>query len=73
VSQLFSFRSDRLTFWLLLPVYLLPACEVFCVEKEMGSGRIGYFDADTSFFTGLLCFYSEKVDIKIDGQWLPKS
>ena len=23
--------------------------------------------------TGLLCFYSEKVEIKVDGQWLPKS
>jgi len=22
---------------------------------------------------GLLCFYSEKVEIKVDGQWLPKS
>lgn len=22
--------------------------------------------------TGLLCFYNEKVDIKIDGEWLEK-
>jgi uncharacterized protein (DUF427 family) len=29
--------------------------------------------ANTKSPTGLLCFYSEKVEIKVDGQWLPKS
>jgi hypothetical protein len=25
-----------------------------------------------TYATGLLCFYNEKVDIKIDGEWLEK-
>jgi hypothetical protein len=27
---------------------------------------------DTNLVVGLLCFYNEKVDIKLDGEWLER-
>jgi uncharacterized protein (DUF427 family) len=58
--------------------YDRPILESAKIEGEFCCFFLSFFlvsgvEVLTGRYTGLLCFYSEKVEIKVDGQWLPKS